>query len=154
MSASSAGFGSRILGWGTYGVGSVGRLHALALEQEADAGEGLALALAEGEHELLELCVALDLEEDLVIIVRDLDVEVLRGGGRVTTGAAGVLVRRLGCVGHCGCGRVVIWAAEMVSDEVRRSPSKRQGGLARSRMPVGRLDDAGSTAALGTHEWR
>lgn len=38
---------------------------------------GLALALAEGIHQLLELRGALDLEEDLVVVVGNLDVEVL-----------------------------------------------------------------------------
>lgn len=39
--------------------------------------EGLALTLAEGVHELLELGGALDLEENLVVVVGDLDVQVL-----------------------------------------------------------------------------
>jgi len=48
-----------------------------AVEEEAHAGEGLALTLAEGVHELLQLGGALDLEEDLVVVVGHLDVQVL-----------------------------------------------------------------------------
>ena len=42
--------------------------------------DALSLALAEGSHELLELGVALDLEEDFVVIVRHLDIEMLDRG--------------------------------------------------------------------------
>jgi hypothetical protein len=61
----------------TYRLGTIRRLHAAAVEKEADGGRGLALALAEGVHQLLQLRSALDLEEDLVVVVRHLDVEVL-----------------------------------------------------------------------------
>lgn len=55
----------------------------------------LSLAVAEGVHELLELGGALDLEENLVVVVRDLDVQVLR------------LLRRLFLVTAGGLGTVV-----------------------------------------------
>lgn len=61
----------------TNSFGGISRLHTRALEQEANRAETLALTLTEGSHELLELCGALDLEENLVVIVRDFDVEVL-----------------------------------------------------------------------------
>lgn len=66
-------------------VGSVGRLNTLALEQESDRGHALALALAESVHELLELGRSLDLEEDLVIVIRNFDVEVLGASGSFAT---------------------------------------------------------------------
>lgn len=61
--------------WGISG------LDALALEEKPDRSQTLALSLAEGGHELLELRAALDLEEDLVVVVGNLDVKVLGGGG-------------------------------------------------------------------------
>ena len=56
------------------GVGRVGRLDALALKEEAHRVQALALTLAKGVHELVELGRTLDLEEDLVVVIRDLDV--------------------------------------------------------------------------------
>jgi hypothetical protein len=61
----------------THHLGVIGRVDSGAVEEEAHASEGLALTLAEGIHELLQLGCALDLEEDLVVVVGDLDVEVL-----------------------------------------------------------------------------
>ena len=61
----------------THRVRVIRRLHPLAVEQEADAGHVLALAIAEGVHQLAQLGCALDLEKDLVVVIRDLDVEVL-----------------------------------------------------------------------------
>lgn len=52
------------------------RAHALAVEQEAHAADVLALTVAERVHELAEGCGALDLEKDLVVVIRDLDVEM------------------------------------------------------------------------------
>ena len=75
----------------THHLGVVGRVDSGAVEKEADASEGLSLTLAKGVHELLQLGCALDLEEDLVVVVGHLDVEVLGllgslvlvgGGGR------------------------------------------------------------------------
>ena len=64
-----------------YRVGGIIWLDSLALEKEAHRGDVLALALAEGAHELLQLGRLLYLEEDLVVVVSDLDVQVLRLGG-------------------------------------------------------------------------
>ena len=75
----------------THHLRVVGGVHSGAVEQEAHASEGLSLTLAEGVHELLQLGCALDLEEDLIVVVGHLDVEVLGllgslvlvgGGGR------------------------------------------------------------------------
>ena len=79
----------------------VARVYSGAVEQEANAGEGLALTLAEGVHEFLQLGSALDLEEDLVVVVSNLDVEVLglRLGSIVLVSAVGWggrLVRHVG----------------------------------------------------------
>jgi hypothetical protein len=82
----------------SYRIGSIRGLYPLSLEQEAYRLERLALALAEGQHQLLELGVALDLEEDLVVVVGDLDVEMLGSGRRRI--AAGVVVGGIWCVGH------------------------------------------------------
>lgn len=77
-------------------------LHSRAVKQESHRVEGLALALAKGRHELLELGAALDLEEDLVVVVGDLDVEVLGVGRRVLAIAWRLVVVVFGhvfCVG-------------------------------------------------------
>lgn len=68
------------------------------------------MALAEGGHKLLELGRSLDLEEDLVVVVRHLDVEVLvaagRGIGALSRGASAVVftghLKRGICVGVAG----------------------------------------------------
>lgn len=60
-----------------YRIGVVLRGYTLAIKEEAHTRDVLALAVAESVHELAECGGALDLEEDLVVIVRDLDVEVL-----------------------------------------------------------------------------
>lgn len=99
-------------------VRGIRRLHSRAVEQEPHRVEGLALALAKGRHELLELGAALDLEEDLVVVVGDLDVEVLGVGGRglaiawglvlVVFGHVCCVVLECACVSlwRCGFGRV------------------------------------------------
>ena len=82
----------------THHLGVVGRVDARAVEEEAHASEGLALTVAEGIHELLQLGCALDLEEDLVVVVGDLNIQVLGllrslllvgGGGRRRRGRHG-----------------------------------------------------------------
>lgn len=73
-------------------LGCVGGLDARALEEEADRVGRLALTLAEGGHELLKLGAALDLEEDLVVVVRDLDVEVLAVGRGLRRGRGATVV--------------------------------------------------------------
>lgn len=83
-------------------VGGIVWLDSLALEKEAHGVDGLALALAERAHQLLQLGGLLYLKEDLVVVVRHLNVEVLRLGGCLLT------LRRWGPVlvlfaGH-GCG--------------------------------------------------
>lgn len=78
----------------THHLRVVRRVHSGAVEEEAHAGEGLALTLTEGVHELLELGGALNLEEDLVVVVGDLDVQVL-----------GLLLGRLVLVASVGRGR-------------------------------------------------
>jgi hypothetical protein len=60
-----------------YRVWVVLRCYTLPVEQEAHARDVLALAIAECVHKLAQGCGALDLEEDLVVVVRDLDVQVL-----------------------------------------------------------------------------
>jgi len=51
--------------------------YALTVEQESYARDVLSLAVAESVHELAKGSGALDLEEDLVVVIRHLDVEVL-----------------------------------------------------------------------------
>jgi hypothetical protein len=78
----SAGRGKlRQLRLSTYSVRVVGGPNTGTLEEESHARNVLALAIAEGVHELAELSCALNLEEDLVVVVGDLDVQVLRGTG-------------------------------------------------------------------------
>lgn len=67
---------------GTYRVGGVFGAHSCSIKEEANCGHLLALALAESVHELLQLGRPLDLEEHLIVVIGDLDVQVLRGGGR------------------------------------------------------------------------
>jgi hypothetical protein len=49
---------------------------ALSIEQEAHARDVLSLAIAESVHQLAERGRALNLEEDLIVVVGDLDVQV------------------------------------------------------------------------------
>ena len=67
---------------GTYRIRAVGRLDPTAIEQEPHRVGGLALALAEGVHQLLQRGGALNLEKDLIVVVRHFDVEML-GRGRL-----------------------------------------------------------------------
>ena len=80
----------------TYSVRSIRRLNTDAVKQEADSACLLALTIAEGIHELLELRSALYLEENLIVVVRDLDVELRRGMG-ITAGGHLTVFRRHGC---------------------------------------------------------
>ena len=61
----------------TYRVWVVCSCYALTVEQESYARDVLSLAVAESVHELAKGSGALDLEEDLVVVIRHLDVEVL-----------------------------------------------------------------------------
>lgn len=60
----------------TYSIRRVSRLHACTVKKEAHRADGLALAFAKRIHQLLQLGAALDLEEDLVIVICDLDVQM------------------------------------------------------------------------------
>lgn len=74
-------------------------MDALALEQKPHRGGSLALPLAKGGHEFLEFGAALDLEKDLVVVIRDFDVEVLgRTLRRLEARLAGAAV--VGVVSH------------------------------------------------------
>lgn len=70
---------------------------ARTIEEKSNRGGCFSLTLAEGVHELREGGGALDLEEDLVVVVRDLDVQVL-ALGLIVGVAAGT--RRLITVRH------------------------------------------------------
>lgn len=56
-------------------------LDSLSIEQETNALDILSLPVAKRIHEFLKLCRSLDFEEDFVVVVRDLDVQVLRLAG-------------------------------------------------------------------------
>lgn len=73
-------------GTNTYSVRSILGTNSCTVEQETDGGCLLSLTFAEGVHQLLQLGRALDLEKDLVVVVRDLDVQVLRGSGAFLLG--------------------------------------------------------------------
>ena len=62
----------------TYRIRTIGRIDTSPVEQKTDSRELLALTIAEGVHELGEGGGSFDLEEDLVVVVSDFDVEVLR----------------------------------------------------------------------------
>lgn len=62
-------------------IGCISGLDSRAVEKKSHGAGRLSLALAKGSHKLLKLCSALDLEEDLVVVVGNLDVEVLGVGG-------------------------------------------------------------------------
>ena len=66
---------------GTYYIRGIGRLYASTIEQETNGARLLPLTITEGVHKFLEGSGTLDLEEDLVVVVRHLDVEML--GGRL-----------------------------------------------------------------------
>lgn len=60
----------------TYSVWGVVLCHSCAFEQKSHCLWVLALALAECVHQLLELCRALDLEEDFVVVICNLDIQM------------------------------------------------------------------------------
>lgn len=79
-----------------YRIGTVGRLDAAAIEQEANLVRSLALPLTESIHQLLQRGSALDLEEDLVVVIRHLNVEMLALSGALRfllSARASVLIR-------------------------------------------------------------
>jgi len=61
-----------------YGIWAIGSLDSGTIKEETDGVWRLALPLAKSIHELLQSGCALDLEEHLVVVVRDFDVQVLR----------------------------------------------------------------------------
>lgn len=71
-----------------YRVRGILRLDTRTLEEEADRLHFLALSVAERAHELLQPGVPLYLEEDLVVVIRHLDVEVL-GGSAISIAVVG-----------------------------------------------------------------
>ena len=78
-----------------YCIGCVGGLDTLAIEEKPNSGGHLALTITESIHELLELCRPLDLEKDLVVVVRHFDVEML-GASVIGWRGAAFVVRHLG----------------------------------------------------------
>lgn len=64
----------------TYGIRAIGWVDPRTVEQKSNTLHRFPLAFAEGVHELLQGSGALDLEEDLIIVVGDFDVEVLGFG--------------------------------------------------------------------------
>jgi hypothetical protein len=82
----------------TYRVWVVLGCNALAVKQEAHARDVFALAIAERVHELSKGRSALNLEEDLVVVVGNLDIQVL-----ALTTIFGLLLNIWGTVvGHFG----------------------------------------------------
>lgn len=89
--------GRRVVrGGNTNRIRCVRGLDSRAVEEEAHGASSLALAFAEGAHQFLELGGALDLEEDLVVVVCHLDVKVFRVRRGLLAGCAVCVV-----VGHC-----------------------------------------------------
>lgn len=62
----------------TYCIRTVSRLYSIPIKQESDGIRRFALTLAEGIHQLLQRRRPLDLEEDLIIVIRHLDIQVFR----------------------------------------------------------------------------
>ena len=65
---------------GTHRVWAIIWVHTRTIEEKSNRGGCFSLTLAEGVHELREVGSALDLEEDFVVVVRDLDVQMLALG--------------------------------------------------------------------------
>lgn len=84
----------------THGVRAVGGVDSRTVEEKSNGGGCFSLALAKGIHELGKSGGALDLEEDLVVVVRDLDVQVLALGlvVGIAAGSGGLIA-----VGHVEC---------------------------------------------------
>ena len=129
----------------TYSIWVVGGPNTSALEQESHAGDVLALAVAEGVHELTQLGRALDLEEDLIVVVGDLDVQVLRRtsilrllswravvGHVCLCGGCGVLLWWWRYGGWCVCGGTRLILASV---GVRRSWKRSRRSLSGGELP-------------------
>jgi hypothetical protein len=87
----------------TYRVWVVLRPNTLTVEEESYTADVLSLTVAEGVHELSEGGGALDLEEHLVVVIRDLDVQVL-ALTTVLRLLLGLAIVWRTVVGHIGCG--------------------------------------------------
>ncbi len=102
----------------TYRVWVVCSCYALAVEQESHARDVLSLAVTEGVHKLAKGGGALDLEEDLVVVVGHLDVKVL---------ALAAILRLLLNVGRSVVRHFEVesvgWVAERWTKAVRRGQS-------------------------------
>lgn len=61
-------------------IRTVRSLNTSTIEQEADGRKVLALTVAERIHQLRKGSCPLDLEEDLIVVVCDFDIQVLRLG--------------------------------------------------------------------------
>lgn len=91
----------------TYSIWTIGPLNTTAIKEEADGAGCFALSLAEGVHQFLQGSGALDLEEDLVVVVRDLDIEMLVVGASLWllwNTRTSILIRSRHFPG-CGCER-------------------------------------------------
>jgi len=58
---------------------TIRRLDATTIEEETNRVRSLALPLTESIHELLQGCGALDLEENLIVVICNFDVEMFAG---------------------------------------------------------------------------
>ena len=63
----------------TYSVGRIARLYSGSVKEEPDGSGGLPLTFAKRVHQLLQLRGALDLEENLIVVVCNFDIEMLAG---------------------------------------------------------------------------
>lgn len=69
----------------TYTVRGVIRAYTGSIEQEPHSSHLFPLTITESIHKLLQWSRPLDLEKDLVVVVRDLNVKVLRRGSRFSS---------------------------------------------------------------------
>src|SRR5277367_109935 len=82
----------------TYRFWAIFRSYALTVEEETDALGFLALTITKGVHQLLKSSGTLDLEEDLVLIVRNFNVEVF--GNRRVVCLSSLMRSTLVMIGH------------------------------------------------------
>ncbi len=81
---------------GTHRIRAISWVDPCAIEKKSNRGGCFSLALAEGVHELRKGGGALDLEEDLIVVISNLDVQVfaLRLLVGIATGAGGLFTVR------------------------------------------------------------
>lgn len=92
-----------------YSLGRVVWPNPCAIKQETNSRWLLALSLAEGIHKFLQLRTPLDLEKDLVVVIRHLDIKVFdwcRHGLRGEVGHFSAVFRRF-CAGSACMDSVV-----------------------------------------------